>query len=57
MTPAALWRKASNHLADLTSPAAFDNVTREVLPDEMERFIPFVTKGEDVLELVAECRS
>lgn len=54
------WRAAAvpvDHLANLKSPAAFDEVTREVLPDEMERFIPLVTKGEDVLELVAECRS
>lgn len=47
----------ADHLANLKSPAAFDNVTREVLPDDMGQFVPLVTEGEDVLHLIAECRS
>ncbi|MES4993140.1 TIGR03885 family FMN-dependent LLM class oxidoreductase [Agrobacterium radiobacter] len=54
------WRTAAvpaDHLANLKSPAAFDNVTREVLPDDKGQFVPLVTEGEDVLHLIAECRS
>lgn len=54
------WRTAAapaDLLADLASPADFDNVTREIPPEEMDQCVPLVSTAGDVLRLLDECRS
>ncbi|EKJ95033.1 dehydrogenase/flavin-dependent oxidoreductase protein [Bradyrhizobium lupini HPC(L)] len=54
------WRTAAapaDRLSNLASPAAFDSAMREILPEEMDRFVPLVTEAGDVLRLIDECRS
>jgi G6PDH family F420-dependent oxidoreductase len=54
------WRNAAappDCLADLAMPMDFEKATEEVKPDEMDKVIPLITGGEELLEIVEEVRS
>jgi probable non-F420 flavinoid oxidoreductase len=54
------WRNAAikpDVLAELRSPSEFDAASRDVTPQEMEEFIPLITRGDELLHLVEECTS
>jgi len=51
------WRNAAvspDLLAELKSPVEFDAVSRDVSPEELAEFIPLVTNGRDLLDLIEE---
>lgn len=52
------WRNAAvkpDLLAELRTPAEFDAASREVTPEEIDSFIPLITRGAELLDLVEEC--
>ena len=54
------WRNAAikpDVLAELRSPSEFDAASRDVTPQEMKEFIPLITRGDELLDLVEECTS
>jgi coenzyme F420-dependent glucose-6-phosphate dehydrogenase len=51
------WRNAaaaSDSLANLRLPQDFDEVTKDVRPEEIDEVIPLITSGEELLALIAE---
>jgi len=49
------WRNAaapSNCLAELKLPRDFDAVTRDIVPEEMDKVIPLIVHGEELLALI-----
>ncbi|CDZ42326.1 Hypothetical protein NGAL_HAMBI1146_50920 [Neorhizobium galegae bv. officinalis] len=52
------WRNAAvkpNLLAELKTPREFDAASREVMLEEIDNFIPLITRGTELVELVEEC--
>jgi 2,4-dienoyl-CoA reductase-like NADH-dependent reductase (Old Yellow Enzyme family) len=52
------WRNAAlqpDLLSELKSPAEFDAASREVTIEEIDSFIPLITRGTELLDLVEEC--
>lgn len=52
------WRNAAvepNLLAELRTPAEFDAKSREVTLEEIDNFIPLITRGAELLDLVGKC--
>ncbi|NSY14958.1 TIGR03885 family FMN-dependent LLM class oxidoreductase [Agrobacterium vitis] len=54
------WRNAAvtpDLLAELKTPAEFDAASSDVTPEGMDEFIPLITRGDELLDLVEECVS
>ncbi len=54
------WRNTAvkpNLLAELKTPAEFDAASCDVTPEEMDEFIPLITRGNELLDLIGECAS
>jgi coenzyme F420-dependent glucose-6-phosphate dehydrogenase len=54
------WRNAAvqpDLLGELKTPAEFDAASRDVLPENIHEYIPLITKGRDLLELITESAS
>ncbi|WP_348631326.1 hypothetical protein [Neorhizobium sp. S3-V5DH] len=52
------WRNAAvkpDLLAELKTPAEFDAASREVTLEEIDNFIPLITRGTELFDLVEEC--
>jgi coenzyme F420-dependent glucose-6-phosphate dehydrogenase len=51
------WRNAAvrpDLLAELKTPAEFDAASSDVTPEEMDEFIPLITRGDELLNLIEE---
>lgn len=57
----AAWQERRNAavepdlLAELKSPAEFDSASRDVAPEEIGKFIPLITRGNELVEECATC--
>lgn len=54
------WRNAAvkpHLLAELKTPAEFDAASRGVTLEETDNFIPLITRGTELFDLVEECAS
>jgi alkanesulfonate monooxygenase SsuD/methylene tetrahydromethanopterin reductase-like flavin-dependent oxidoreductase (luciferase family) len=54
------WRNAAvkpDLLAELKTPEEFDAASQEVTLEEIDRFIPLITTGMDLLDIIEECTS
>jgi G6PDH family F420-dependent oxidoreductase len=52
------WRNAAappDKLADLRRPEDFDAATEDVKPEDMDKIMPLVTNGEELLPVIQEC--
>ncbi|MBY3003284.1 TIGR03885 family FMN-dependent LLM class oxidoreductase [Rhizobium leguminosarum] len=54
------WRNAAvppTVLADLKRPKDFDEVTNTLRPEDIEEFVPLITEGSELLEIISELAS
>lgn len=54
------WRNAGvkpDLLAELKTPAEFDAASRDVTPEEMDEYIPLITRADELLDLIEECEA
>jgi coenzyme F420-dependent glucose-6-phosphate dehydrogenase len=52
------WRNSAvkpDLLAELKTPAEFDAASSDVSPEEVDEFIPLITRGSELINLIEEC--